>query len=206
MITNLLFDLGGVIFDIKKSNCVEAFRTLGLPDADSFFGNYGQHGPFLSLEEGTITPDEFHEYVRALLPEPATDREIDNAFIEFLVGIPSHRLLQLQQLRQRYGVYLLSNTNAIMWNGRILNEFRKDGLDINGYFDGIVTSFQAKLLKPSPEIFRYAEQKLGIRPEQTMFLDDSLANVEAAQAVGFRAALVPEDREFYSVLQELDLA
>lgn len=206
MITNLLFDLGGVIFDIKKEQCVEAFKMLGLEDASSFFGNYGQHGPFLKLEAGAITPDEFHDYVRRLLPMPVSAQEIDDAFMKFLVGIPSSRLLQLQELRQRYGVYLLSNTNVVMWEGRILEEFRKEGLEIHGYFDGIVTSFEAKALKPSPEIFRYAEQKLGIKPEETMFLDDSPANVQGAQAVGFRAALVPEGKEFIDVLKELDLA
>lgn len=206
MITNLLFDLGGVIFDIKKSNCVEAFRSLGLTDANSFFGNYGQHGPFLRLEEGTITPDEFHDYVRSLLPVPATDSEIDSAFMKFLLGIPSYRLRQLQELRHRYGIYLLSNTNAIMWEGRILEEFRKDGLDINSYFDGIVTSFEAKLLKPNPEIFLFAERALGIKPEETLFLDDSKANIDAAAALGFRTALVPEGKEFMDILKELNLA
>lgn len=206
MITNLLFDLGGVIFDIKKDNCVEAFKTLGLADADSFFGTYGQQGPFLRLEEGTITPQEFHEYVRSLLPKPVTDAEIDSAFMKFLLEIPSHRLHQLLELRQRYGTYLLSNTNIIMWQGRILEEFRKDGLDINAYFDGIVTSFEAKLLKPKPEIFLYAERTLGIKPDETLFLDDSQANIEAAAALGFNTALVPEGKEFMDILRELKLA
>lgn len=206
MITNLLFDLGGVIFDIKKDNCVEAFKTLGLKDADSFFGAYGQHGPFMLLEEGAITPEEFHKYVRGLLPGPVSDGEIDSAFMKFLVGIPVYRLRQLQELRQRYGVYMLSNTNPIMWHGRILEEFRKDGHDINAYFDGVVTSFEAKMLKPSPEIFRYAESRLGIKPEDTLFLDDSKANVEAAAALGFRTAHVPEGREFIDILKELNLA
>lgn len=206
MITNLLFDLGGVIFDIKKDNCVEAFKTLGLADADSFFGTYGQQGPFLRLEEGTITPQEFHEYVRSLLPKPVTDAEIDSAFMKFLLEIPSRRLHQLLELRQRYGTYMLSNTNIIMWQGRILEEFRKDGLDINAYFDGIVTSFEAKLLKPKPEIFLYAERTLGIKPDETLFLDDSQANIEAAAALSFNTALVPEGKEFMDILRELKLA
>lgn len=206
MIKNLLFDLGGVIFDIKKDNCVEAFKSLGLADAGSFFGDYSQHGPFLRLEQGTITPDEFHQYVRQLLPGPVTDQEIDSAFMKFLTGIPEHRLRQLLQLRGHYKVYLLSNTNVIMWQGRILGEFRKDGLDIDSYFDGIVTSFEAKLLKPSPEIFIYAERALGIKPEETLFLDDSQANIDAAAALGFKTALVPEGKEFIDILKEQNLA
>jgi len=39
MIRNLLFDLGGVIIDIERDNCVKAFEKLGLEDADSYFGD-----------------------------------------------------------------------------------------------------------------------------------------------------------------------
>ena len=48
----LLFDLGGVIMDIRRDNAVEALRALGMADADDFLGEYGQKGPFLALERG----------------------------------------------------------------------------------------------------------------------------------------------------------
>ena len=62
-----MFDLGGVIMDIEKERCVAAFDRLGLRDAASFFGEYSQKGPFLRLEEGTMTVDDFHQ---AMLPTP----------------------------------------------------------------------------------------------------------------------------------------
>lgn len=203
MIKNLLFDLGGVIMDIKKDNCVEAFRQLGLPDTSAFFGDYGQKGPFAQIEEGMITVDEFHAYVKALIPAPATDAEIDAAFMKFLIGIPVERLRELQRLRAAgYGIYLLSNTNPIMWHAKIADEFRKDGLQIGDYFDGIVTSFEAKALKPSPKIFEYAISHLGIDPAETLFLDDSQANLDGAAALGFQTALVPEGAEMADILRQ----
>lgn len=186
--------------DIKKENCVQAFRQLGLPDTDAFFGEYSQKGPFLLIEEGAITPEEFHTEVRRLIPHPVTDAEIDNAFMQFLVGIPEHRLDALSRLRSSYGIYLLSNTNPIMWNAKIAGEFRKQGRDIGAYFDGLVTSFDAKCLKPGAAIFEYACSTLGIIPEETLFLDDSLANVEAARALGFHAEQVPPGTEFEDVI------
>ena len=66
----------------------------------------------------------------------------------------------------------------------------------------MVTSFEAKAMKPAPEVFRYACSKLGIRPEETMFLDDGPANVEGARALGFGGLVVPPGREFYDVLKE----
>lgn len=206
MIQNLLFDLGGVIMDLKRTDCEEAFRQLGLKDTKEFFGEYVQKGPFMLLEEGTIGPGEFHTFVRSIIGNDITDRQIDDAFMKFLVGIPVHRLRQLQLLRQHYNVYMLSNTNVIMWNAKIKEEFEKDGLCMQEYFDGIVTSFEAKALKPKPEIFRYTEEHLGIKPEETLFLDDSLANIEAACQLGFRGLHIKPGAEFYDELGKIGIS
>ena len=54
-------------------------------------------------------------------------------------------------------------------------------------FDVLVWSFQLHMAKPDPAIYRYALQQLGTRPEETLFIDDKLVNVEAAQALGLKA-------------------
>lgn len=200
-IKNILFDLGGVIMDIRRENCVEAFRRLGLKDANSYFGEFSQQGPFMLVERGDINVDEFHAAMRPALPAGTTDEQIDDAFCQFLIGIPVHRLRQLQELRRRgYKVYMLSNTNPIMWARTIRTEFEKDGLTREDYFDGIVTSFEANALKPEAKIFKYAEQKLGIRPEETLFIDDSQTNLDAAAALGFATALAAPGTEFMDLI------
>lgn len=192
MIKNLLFDLGGVIMDIRRENCVRAFQELGMSDIGEFLGDYGQKGAFKLLEEGALTPDEFRAEIMKSCPVGTTGSQIDDAFNQFLVGIPAYRLEALAGLRRRFGVYLLSNTNKIMWDSRIAEEFRKiPGREMDSYFDGTVTSFEARALKPSAEIFGYAVRKLGIVPEETLFLDDSQENIRAAVALGFHGAVVP---------------
>ncbi len=200
MIKNLLFDLGGVIMDIEKERCVAAFEELGLRDARSYFGDFSQQGPFMRLEQGTISPDEFHAALRTGLPEGVSDEAIDRAFCKFLIGIPAHRLDELRRLRRSYRVYMLSNTNPIMWKSKIRDDFGQQGLTREDYFDGIVTSFEAKALKPDRAIFDYACRKLGIRPEETLFIDDSQANLDAAAALGFRTALAAPHTEFIQVI------
>lgn len=200
MIKNLLFDLGGVIMDIKRDNCVAAFMELGLKNADAFFGQFSQKGPFLQLEGGEISVEQFHDALRPHLAPGTTDAQIDHAFCQFLVGIPVQRLRQLEQLRRRYKVYLLSNTNPIMWHSRIAEEFAKDGRYREDYFDGMVTSFEACSLKPDAQIFRYTIEHLEIDPEETVFFDDSQTNLDAASALGFHTALVPEGSEFAEIL------
>ena len=139
MIKNLLFDLGGVIMDIRRLNCVASFERLGMKDADSFLGEYSQKGPFLQLEEGAISEAEFRTAVRQFIDGEVSDEQIDSAFCDFLVGIPKYRLEQLRELKKQYGIYMLSNTNSIMWHSRIAEDFRQEGLEREDYFDGIVT-------------------------------------------------------------------
>ena len=191
--------------DIKRDNCVEALRGLGFRNASEYLGDLSQKGPFGQLEQGLISPGEFRAFIRSQVNTPLTDSQIDGAFNRFLIGIPVERLRQLQLLRQRYGIYLLSNTNPIMWHSKIASEFRKDGLSIDAYFDGIVTSFDARILKPDVKIFEYASAHCHIKPEETLFLDDSLANLTGAGEAGFRTAHVPEGTEFYKVLADLNL-
>lgn len=207
MIKNLLFDLGGVIMDIRRENCVEAFERLGLADASSYFGDFSQQGVFYSLERGDITVDEFHAELRRKLPPGTTDAQIDDAFCKFLVGIPPRRLAELERLKERFNLCLLSNTNPVMWNSKIRDEFRQAGHDIAYYFPGgMVTSFEANAMKPERGIFEYTVRTLGIVAEETLFLDDSQANLDSASTLGFNTALVSTDSGFERVIEKLHLS
>lgn len=199
MTKNLLFDLGGVIMEIRRQRCVDAFKRLGMADPDSLLGEYVQKGPFKLIEEGAISAPEWRLEMRKWLPEGVTDSQIDEAFIEFLVGIPVERLRHLEQLHKRFAIYMLSNTNPVMWDSKIADEFTHDGRNREFYFDGILTSFEAKVMKPDPGIFKIAIEKFGIVPEETIFLDDSQANLDSAARLGFKTALVEPGTEFYNL-------
>lgn len=199
---SLLFDLGGVIMNIDKNRCAESFRRLGMADPGRFLGEYEQKGPFLLLEEGRISPEEFRSELRPYLPEGVTDGQIDDAFCDFLLGIPVERLRQLEKLHSTYNIYMLSNTNPIMWHKRILREFEKDGHDIDYYFDGCMTSFDAKVCKPDARIFNETLERFGLEAGNVTFLDDSEANCRAAEALGIHALHIPSDRGFYEILTE----
>jgi putative hydrolase of the HAD superfamily len=54
-------------------------------------------------------------------------------------------------------------------------------------FDVLVWSYQLHMAKPDPEIYRHVLKELGTLPEETLFLDDKLVNIQAARALGIRA-------------------
>ena len=204
-IKNLLFDLGGVIVDAKRDDCVAALTSIGMRDADEMIGLYEQTSAFGSLESGEIGVDEFHTEFRRHFDRPVTDEQIDKAIEAFIPGLPLHRLQALTELRKRYKTYVLSNTNPILFEGRIAELFKGEGKTIDDYFDGTTTSYKAGACKPRREIFDYAVKTMGIDPAETMFFDDGQGNVDAAIAYGFNAALVPEGGGFVDVIKQLGL-
>lgn len=200
MIKNLLFDLGGVIMEIDRLRCVAAYKALGMADPEQWLGEYSQTGPFGQLESGKISVAQFHDALRPYLLAGVSDEQIDSAFCDFLIGIPESRLDALKRLREKYKVYILSNTNPIMWHSRIAQEFAKQGGDLSTYCDGAVTSFEEGVMKPDARIFEAACAKLGIKPEETVFLDDSETNTKAAAALGFDTIHVAPGAEFTDLL------
>jgi len=54
-------------------------------------------------------------------------------------------------------------------------------------FDALVWSFEHGMAKPDPAIYRLVLEKLNVRPDESLFLDDKLLNVEAAQTLGMKA-------------------
>jgi putative hydrolase of the HAD superfamily len=70
----------------------------------------------------------------------------------------------------------------------VLENIEREFAWIHG-FDALVWSFQLGFAKPDPAIYQHALDKLGTRPEETLFLDDKQVNIDAARALGIRGLL-----------------
>ncbi len=92
-------------------------------------------------------------------------------------------MLDWQQRLKQHGIRtaILSNMgDSVLEN--IQREFR--WID---RFDVLVWSYQLRMAKPDPAIYHHTLDRLGLKPEETLFIDDKLVNVEAAQALGMKA-------------------
>lgn len=187
-IKNIVFDLGGVVIDLDRDEAVRRLEKIGLGTAGELLGLYRQEEPFLSLETGRCTAAELYDGLRGQCSPGTTDHDIEEAFCGFLIGIPEERLRALSALREAgFRVFALSNTNPVMYNGWIAREFRKLGLSVNDYFEGVVASFAEGTCKPDEEIFRIVLRRYGLNGDETLMLDDSDANCQAAERAGMRS-------------------
>jgi len=190
-IKNIILDLGGVVIDLDRERAVHGLQSLGVADADKLLGQYEQKGPFLLLESGRMSAARFYDTLLPLCRQGTTCEEIQDAFESFLVDLPTSRLEAIRKLRKAgYRIFMLSNTNPVMYNSWIELAFRQEGLTVNDYFDGIVVSFQERTCKPDPLIFRNVINRYGLTPSETLMLDDSAANCESARSVGLDAIQV----------------
>lgn len=199
-IDNLVFDLGGVIFNINRDVCVHNLEKLGLKEAGRLLDLYVQSGDFLRLEQGSISAADFFDRLHQSTSHPVSNRELQDALCSFITELPINRLKALRTLKQKYRIYALSNTNPIMYHTVIDNMFRQEGLTINDYFDGILVSFQEHVCKPDHKIFTNLLERYNLDGNRTLFLDDSPHNCEAAESCGIKSLTVPPEKDFTELL------
>lgn len=199
-IRNLLIDFGGVLVGLDRARCVDRFRQLGVGEVERLLTDYRQQGFFLQYELGTVSTDDFRAHIRGLVKDRSlTDAEIDDAWNSFLTGIPHERLSLLLELRKRYRVCLLSNTNELHWQWACVHAFPWEGHGTDDYFDRIYLSYKMHRAKPDAEMFRLVMADAGMNPAETFFIDDSAENCRAARALGVRT-YTPEPHEDWSHL------
>ena len=194
-ITTLVFDFGGVLIDLDRQACIEAFRRLGLPIETLIPNNYHSVGPARRLETGDITAADFRRLIRTQSGRDFTDSAFDEAINAFLLAIPVEKLRLLRALRRRFRVLMLSNTNEIHMNYAYAHQFRAEGLDVTAYFDRLYLSYEMHLSKPDPRIFRSLLESEKLDADACFYLDDSTANLATASQLGFHTYLVGEHQD-----------
>lgn len=184
-IQNVIFDFGGVLVDLDRQRCIRTFKELGIKGIDRYLDVSHHLGFFMQFEKGEITAPVFRDEIRSLSGSSLTDTQIDNAWNSLLGLIPSYKLENLLSLRKRYKTYLLSNTNSIHWKWSCERLFRYKDNNMQDYFEKIYLSYELGCAKPAPSVFEAVITDSGIKPEETFFIDDSQANCETAQSIGF---------------------
>lgn len=183
-IKNIVFDLGGVLINLDFERALKAFQKAGFDDIESQLQSFNREGIFDQFELGEISEDEFRSAIREQAKVSLTDQEIDDMWNLILVDIPREKLELILDLRGKYMVYLLSNTNKTHWDYTCQNAFNYHGFRANDYFEKTFLSFEMHLAKPDKAIFEKMLEDANLLPEETLFIDDSEANCKVASELG----------------------
>jgi epoxide hydrolase-like predicted phosphatase len=174
----VIFDVGGVLVHQRDRDKRREWEArLGLPQEgltrlvfDSPWAARAASGEVSEAEvwkqvggQLGLRDDQLPELSRGFW----AGEQLDAGLVEFIQG-----------LRPRYKIGIISNA----WSDA--RTFHNLKFKMNTWTDVAVYSAEVKLVKPDPRIYQLALERLGVRPEEAVFVDDVLVNVEAARALG----------------------
>jgi putative hydrolase of the HAD superfamily len=176
MVKNIIFDIGGILFDDDN----EVINNIFNEDCTLLCRK-----AYSGLRECTLGDMEVSDYVASF------NDDVDYEKIKYLFADEnlhiSYPLINenyeyIKSLKERgYNLYLLSNITKNTFN------YVSSVIDINGIFSGGIYSYQEHLVKPDKAIFELIISRYGLNKEETIFFDDRMKNVQSAMECGIRS-------------------
>lgn len=198
----VLFDWGGVITVPPGPIVEKLYRQIDV-DQDQLrlrrkaYRDDDPDSQFARLERGELSLEAYLTWSRQDLPGAETiwDPESAHFLFRHLTVVPEV-VARIYQLKERgFLLGLLTNNIAEAW------PTVNDGLPIDDLFDVVINSAFVGMRKPEHRIYVHALEKLGVRAEHAVFLDDNRVNLEAARVCGLN---VVEVKQPVAALEKLE--
>ena len=197
-IKNLIFDFGGVLYGIdheitlreyiRKSKNPKRFQDI---DLTTFMTEMN----YLNYEKGLISTKEFFQSLRNNFELDESDEVIKRIWELTLLGLFDNSLEVILELSKIKKLVLLSNTNEMHFS-----IFEPQCKELFSKFEKIFTSFKLGLRKPNIDIFIYTMEEMNFEPEHTLFVDDTLANINTAKELGIYTFHINEHNKLSDLL------
>ena len=192
----ILFDLGKVIVDFDFQSMLRQLCHSCSKPAEEFEKVFVDPEWALRYERGLVTTREFHEH---LCSSGGLEMELSE-FCRIWSSIFAEELLisekLLRELKQRYPLILVSNTNEAH------AEHIRQNYSVLDYFDEKIFSFEVGCMKPDRRIYEYAIEASGKPAEALFFTDDRPENIEGARQLGIRAHQFRSESDLIAALQD----
>jgi glucose-1-phosphatase len=184
-IKNIIFDFGGVLFDIDYNAPVTAFKALGVMNFDEIYSQANQLDIFDELECGRITAAQFVSALRDVTGLSLSDEQILTAWNVILLDIPKERAELVHKVKEHFRTFILSNTNAI--HVEVFEQIIDRSLGLSWFksaFEKVYYSNEIGIKKPYPSTYLAICDWHNLVPQETLFIDDSLQHVLGAREAG----------------------
>lgn len=196
MIKAIIFDFAGpiMIWDnkeiFKKHEIKNSFKADSISNVMDKYLHGGNLGEY----------DDIFDFYKKTKPEiNLTAEELNEIFKEAnsTLRVRPEMISYIKTLKEKYKIAILSNFTSG------LKEFLKDVLNINHLFDIVVSSYNLRISKPNPEIYLHTLEKLNVKPEEAVFIDDMERNVLAAEVLGIKGIVFQDFNQFKKDLNKI---
>lgn len=184
---HVVLDFGGVLYGVDHGLTNSAFEALGAKGMHHEFRHGEQAALFDDIECGSVQEDTFLETLAARCAEGTTRKSVREAWNAMLTGLHGDTMPWLNSLTPHFDLILFSNTNGIHaahFEQEILNSTDRR---FSECFRDIVYSHRLGMRKPDVEAYRAVTARCALNPERTLFIDDTMSNVEGAIDAGWSA-------------------
>jgi len=178
-IKNVVFDIGNVLVKWSPREIVE--KSFGAIDnLDEVTKQIFKHDVWTQLNTGRLTEGQAIKLYVKELDHDQPQMETVFKHIKHSQDLIAGTCDILKSLhKQGYQLFALTD------NVREIVEYLQKKYDFWQYFDGVVVSAHIGTMKPGSEIFKYLLNTYHLNPNETLFIDDHLPNVESAQSLSF---------------------
>ena len=182
MIKNIVFDNGGVIVKYSFETYLDWFNFDKCLQQQ--FNELFKSSQWVQLSKGEITSRQFEEYAKSIFPQHKKEVEaiLDVENLKHLISPYQQTLDYIDNLRERgYKVFLLSDIveDTITYMKQAVDNWEDK-------FDGIVYSCRVGMVKKEGKIFDFLLKKFGLVAEETLFVDDTVRNLQEAEKHGIK--------------------
>ena len=186
-IKNIIFDLGGVILDIDENVVYKELEKMGIDISE--LAHSKEFMEILSkFDTGIYTAATFRKKTKQFIgQEKMTDQKFDSIWNAMLLDIPRERIEAIEKVKKHYKIFLMSNTNVIHYDLYVRDlQLRFGYNEFDELFNKSYFSFAEHLEKPDPRFFELILDHEHLLPEETLFIDDTAENIEAAKSLGIK--------------------
>lgn len=166
----IIFDFGGVIFDINPQLTIDAFCRLGDKAGYSQIENSDL---LWQIERGEINQEQLHSQICKFLKTRISMNDFYNAWNAILLEYKAERIEKIRDLGKTHKLLMLSNTNEIHYKHFSSKLFNEYGTTFSELFNEVYLSYKMGLIKPDKAIFEKVIDEQGLIPEKTLFIEDT---------------------------------
>jgi putative hydrolase of the HAD superfamily len=180
---NIIFDLGGVVFDWNPDAIIGA--VFEDPELQAIIRReVFEHPDWSETDRGTLTRAEAVVRWARRTGRPVAELEALMHTADVSMQLETATLALMEELAgQGRPLYCLSNMPAERY------AYLRQTYDFWDLFSGIVISAHVKMVKPEPGIFEHLLATYRLDPATTLFVDDSPKNISAARSLGIQGIL-----------------
>ena len=196
-IKNFIFDFGNVLYEVQHNNMIYGLAKLSgnnlIQSANR--KELMSDAIYDKFEKGEISRNDFLNYLKIKFEIKASDDEIIEVWDSCLIGLYDFSYNAILEFKKIGKVALLSNTDEIHHE-----YFSRQCVDFFKLFDKLYFSHLIHKRKPYLDIYEYVLENSGFIAEETLFIDDLEANLEAAQKVVMNTYWISKDSSILDLL------